>query len=190
MIKVILFDFAGVIGSESYFGWLKKNIPNFNNRRSEFQKIADKGDMGEVNVEEFFALIKEVTGIPSDSIWKEIYEPVTIDAELISLIHELKKKYIVVLFSNYHGELLRKLLKKHGINNLFNYVFVSSEQGAKKPDEEAFLKILEKVKVHKKDVLFIDDRLENVEAGNKIGIDSILFTDVKKLKEEFQRRGL
>ncbi len=187
MKKTLLFDFAGVIGSESYFGWIKKNIPNFVERKAEFQAVADKGDLGQVSSVEFFELVSQVTGIPSQSVWQEIYEPVTINAELVSFIRKLKNDHSVVLFSNYHADLLRRLLNKYQILDLFDEVFISSEQQVKKPDKSAFVKILHHLKVEASSVIFIDDRLENVEAGKRHGIHSIQFFNVSQLDKELKQ---
>jgi len=188
--KVLLFDFGGVIGSESYFGWLKKNIPNFQERRARFQEIANKGDLGQVTTEDFFKLVSRATNIPLRNVWKEIYEPVTINSKLISLIRRLKKDYTIVLFSNYMGEFLRIILEKHKIINLFDDIFISSEQRVKKPDKKAFLKILKRLNVEKDNVFFIDDQEKNVQAGQEMGIDSIVFIDVNQLTQNLQSRGI
>ncbi len=187
MKKIFIFDFAGVIGSESYFGWLKKNVPDFLDRKAEFQLIADKADLGKVSLDEFFQLVSQVTGVPSQAVWQEMYEPVTINTDLVSFIRKLKNNHIIVLFSNYHADLLRKLLHKHKILDLFDELFISSEQLVKKPDKSSFEKILDYLKVNASDVIFIDDRLENVTAARKQGIQSIQFFDLPKLEQDIQQ---
>lgn len=60
---------------------------------------------------------------------------------------------------------------------------------SKKPNPEAFQTLLQKLKLPASSVLFIDDRIENVEAARKQGIDSIQFISPEQLKEELEKRG-
>jgi len=190
MSNVFLFDFGGVVGSESYFGWLKKNISNFEARRAEFEEIAEKGDLGKVTPESFFKLVSDATNIPLQNVWTEIYEPVSINMEVVSLIQQLKKDNVVVLFSNYMGQLLRNILNKRKVMDLFDYIFISSEQQVKKPDARAFSLVLEKVNAQENNTFFIDDRLENIKAGQKLGIDSLIFTNAQQLTNDLNSRHL
>ena len=54
-------------------------------------------------------------------------------------------------------------------------IFPSYQLGLLKPDKRIFLTVLEKMKVHPSDVLFIDDKKENVEAALSLGMKSFVF---------------
>ena len=52
---------------------------------------------------------------------------------------------------------------------------ISGDAGTRKPDPAIYLSMLQKSKRTASDVLFVDDRLRNIEAANSMGIRSILF---------------
>ena len=81
--------------------------------------------------------------------------------------------------TQYQAEIIRKM----GYYDLFTPVVLSCEIGVKKPNPEAFQILLKKLKQPASSVLFIDDRIENVEAAKIQGIDAIHFINPKQLKE-------
>lgn len=58
---------------------------------------------------------------------------------------------------------------------LMDNVFTSNELGVRKPDERTFLHVLEHYGVKPEQAVFFDDRIENVEAAQKLGIVSVHF---------------
>lgn len=66
-------------------------------------------------------------------------------------------------------------------------IFVSYELGLLKPDVEIYRQVLKKLNARPEEVVFIDDKLKNVEAAKSIGIYGIVFNkdtiikDVRKL---------
>ena len=68
-------------------------------------------------------------------------------------------------------------------------VLLSYEIGVKKPNPEAFKILLQKLQLSASFVIFIDDRIENVEAAKNQGIDAILFVNPSQLKDELEKRG-
>lgn len=87
--------------------------------------------------------------------------------------------------TQYQAEVIRKM----GYYDLFNPVLLSYEIGVKKPNPETFKILLETLRRPASDVLFIDDRIENVEAAKNLGIDSILFSRKEQLKTDLEKRG-
>ena len=88
--------------------------------------------------------------------------------------------------TQYQAEIVRKI----GYYDLFSPVLLSYEIGVKKPNPEAFKILLEKLQKPASSVIFIDDKIENVEAARNFGIDSIHFTNPGQLKKELTDKGL
>ena len=59
--------------------------------------------------------------------------------------------------------------------SLFDQVFTSGAVGMRKPDPEFFIHVLEKIKLAPEQVIFVDDKRENVLAANRLGLRGILF---------------
>lgn len=56
-----------------------------------------------------------------------------------------------------------------------------------KPDEGIYKTLLEKYNLTAEECIFIDDRSENVEAANKLGIKGICFTKQKTVDEDIKK---
>jgi len=73
---------------------------------------------------------------------------------------------------------------------LFQYVkggVYSFEIGSTKPNEKNYKTILEKYHLRPQETIFIDDRLNNVEAANNFGIHGIQFISLEQVKEEVEK---
>lgn len=186
MIKAIIFDFAGVIGADGYWIWLREKLPELGNKKAYFQEISEKVDKGDITNKEFVELISKATNAPINTIWKEIYEKITINKELLDYIKELKKKFKIGLLSNFTFEWIDELFSKHNLSQYFEEVVISSRYKMIKPDPQIFDKMINLLKIDKNEAIFIDDRQYNVDAGNKLGIKSLLFTSNDKIKKDLE----
>lgn len=190
MIKVIAFDYAGVITPGPMTSWTKENLKNSGEKYKLYKSSGDKWDLGEMVESEVFDVLSEVTGISPDQIWEKIYLRPKLNLEVISLIKTLKNNYKIFLFSNFVGSFLRKLLEKDGIYNLFDEIIVSSDYGFKKPDASFFEVLVSHAGVGKNEIIFTDDAIENVKGGNNFGIKSILFTNAEKLTDDLRKSNI
>ncbi|MHA6288776.1 HAD family hydrolase [Maricaulis sp. CAU 1757] len=69
-------------------------------------------------------------------------------------------------------------------------VIVSAHEGVIKPDRRIFEITAERLPHAPEQVLFFDDRAENVEAARAFGFDAEVFTGETRLREALARRGL
>lgn len=186
MIKVIAFDYADVVSPSAFSKWLNDNLLPKDHRYGKYRKHAHKWDIGKMNLNKFYDVISDLTEIPKHLVWDKFYKNLNTDREVIEIIKELKKNHKVFLFSNYIGELLRIILKKQEITELFDEIIISSEHQLKKPDPLFFKILTNKANVENNEILFIDDRLENVEGAKKIGINAIQFINSQKLLSDLK----
>ena len=105
------------------------------------------------------------------------------DDEVINLIRELKKSYKIGLLSN-AGEGELDSLKKDGSIGLFDALTISYLAGYMKPDKRIFEKATETLGVKAEECVFIDDRLVNIEAAEKLGMQTIHYDNFKQLQED------
>ena len=186
-VKVIIFDFAGVISNNPAF--LHKVIAkrfgldeNFvYNEISRFIKRLQKGT---IRNEEFWEKLAKRLGINKKElkrVWLEAYEKYSkVDKRMIRLIKKLRRKYKLCLFSNttkFHAR--TKFRKK--VAKLFDYVAYSCFLGYKKPERKSFEKVLKRLRVKPEECLFIDDQEENVKMAKRVGMKAIKFEGYEKL---------
>ena len=96
----------------------------------------------------------------------------------IPMIQDLKDKgYKVYYLSNWSAwthDLLQEAGKFDFLKLMDGGVF-SYDVGYMKPDEEIYKILLNKYKINPEEAIFFDDREENIEAANKLGIHGIHF---------------
>ncbi|KAL4263544.1 HAD-like protein [Pleurotus pulmonarius] len=63
--------------------------------------------------------------------------------------------------------------------DIFDDVFTSGAAGERKPNLGFYKQVLRKIKVDPHQVIFVDDKLENVLSARSLGIHGIVFDDVK-----------
>jgi putative hydrolase of the HAD superfamily len=182
-MKAIIFDFFGVINSDTGMVWLRKNIPDeqaSENLRAMFSKV----DIGETPELEFFQIAAHKVGRSPSDVRNEWFELSHINPDVISLIAELRKEYKIALCTNAPSALVRDILQKTGIDNYFDDIFISSELKMIKPHPDIFMHILNKLGLKPEKALFIDDSITNVNGARNIGMQALQFTDATQLKAD------
>lgn len=196
-ISDVVFDFGGVV-CKANTAQMKDFLTNsFNINKEElsnaFRDMQSFILIGgsEKQFWEQYAIDKKVT---LTNNWYEefgavIKKSLTEIPETLVIIKALQNQgYQTAMLSDvtqYQAEIIRKM----GYYELFDPVLLSYEIGVQKPNPEVFKVLLEKLQVPASHVLFIDDKIENVEAAKKLGIDSIQFVNPAQLKKDFEKRG-
>lgn len=88
------------------------------------------------------------------------------------------------IMSNISHELLTHLrTKDDGMDwDLFKETFASGEVGLRKPDAAFYDLVLQRVGLSARDVFFVDDKRENVEAAQALGIHGLVYTGMADLE--------
>lgn len=114
--------------------------------------------------------------------WKD---GLTINKEVLNLIKEIRRKgYNTYVLSNAPLE-IDDFLKENNLNQLFDGIILSAFEKLVKPNKEIYELILNRFNLDAKESLFMDDKIENVEAAKTMGIDAFQFDykDINALKE-------
>ena len=114
----------------------------------------------------------------------------SIDAGMLELVGRLARTNRVMLFSNtnqVHWEHV-DALSGGALGRLEPYL--SHEIGAVKPHPRAFALVAERAGVEPGLCLFIDDRMDNVEAARRAGYQAEPFTDQATLEGLLRSRGV
>ncbi|KAK7183120.1 hypothetical protein DPSP01_010905 [Paraphaeosphaeria sporulosa] len=100
------------------------------------------------------------------------------DAELVSFIKDLRRQRPIKVYamSNIAKEDFATLGDKIDLE-LFDDIFTSGEHGRRKPELDFYREVLMEIDLRAEEVLFVDDRVENVRAARNIGIRGLVFDD-------------
>ncbi len=181
MVKVIIFDFFDVFRTDGYKRWLERRGIA---REGVYKTANEQSDRGEIDDEEFFHLIAEEIGEPYEIVKHEMEDGVELNETLVAYAEELKTTHKLALLSNCSSAYLRRELEKYDLERLFDDVVISGEVGLIKPEPAIFEHIMDKLGVKPEECIFTDDNPINVAAAERIGIRSIIYTDVPSLRHE------
>lgn len=94
------------------------------------------------------------------------------------------------ILSNIGFELATALENKFSWVAEFKYTIWSCRVASAKPDPYIFQCAQEKLQVAPQEILFIDDREENIQAARKAGFLGIVFKDIHQLERDLKTQGL
>ena len=110
--------------------------------------------------------------------YKEAFDPIAYYPEVADYEHSLSDKCYIGILSN----LLifdKERLDKQVNLSLYDYVFLSFEIGLKKPSKEIYEYVEQHVPFKKEDILFIDDREDNINMAKEMGWNTLHATGLE-----------
>ena len=112
-----------------------------------------------------------------------------IDTEMVSYINDLKNKGVLCLLAtNNEKHRFAYMLDKMNFSKIFNKAYCSAHLGCKKPNQDFYQKIFDDLEnIKKEEILFWDDKHENVEAAKTFGIQAELYTSFEDFKEKMKQ---
>lgn len=197
-IQTVVFDFGGVIAQADRTPVLVYFIQTLGLSKEELKEV----------LEDLHAYVAE--GGTDDAFWKEYATSHNINLSddwflqlrcvsrnslkaipgTLDVVSELQglgyQTAMLSDISQYRAEIVREL----GYYDFFYPVLLSYEIGVEKPDPQAFKILLDKLAIPAADVVFIDDKAENVAAANAQGIHGIQFQNAKQLKRDLSTLGI
>lgn len=171
--KTILFDFFGVICTEIASTWFGQYLTQRPDLREKYSLEVDSGNMSEPD---FFKTLSSLVEISPEEIRNSWLSSAVINDLVVKKIGELKLKYNIVLASNSPSPLIREILEKNNLGELFDKIIISAEIGLAKPNQNFFNKVIEILGQPHSDILFFDDNENNIKSAQSIGIESVLFS--------------
>ena len=101
----------------------------------------------------------------------------------IELLEELKKQnYLCYVLSNFSAEIFLETKEKFSFLNLFDGLIISGEEKLIKPDPKIFNLASKRFNLIPEYTVFIDDRIENIDAASKLNFQTIHLTNPDDIK--------
>lgn len=196
--KAVVFDFGDVMASpdpkhivEFLCSSLQISPAEFKNANEEKRAAVKQG----LKEEEFWIGFGKHRGIFLPENWALSYQSelkmaLHPDEEMYTLVDELKKGGVRVGMLSNIWESLAEKVRVHGLYAPFDPCLLSCEIGVEKPDLKAYSLLLDALALPASEVVFIDDRVENVAAARNCGLDAILFESSEQIRKELAAREL
>ncbi len=121
------------------------------------------------------------------SIWRKAIESAySPKKEMFSLLSELKQKGLKLgILSNTEMPVIEVLKKKD--YSIFDVLVFSCLEGVRKPEKEIYWLLVNRLGLKAEEIIFIDDREENIISASQIGLKSILFNSPQQVKAEISQ---
>ncbi|MBT4124049.1 MAG: HAD-IA family hydrolase [Candidatus Pacebacteria bacterium] len=191
-IKFIYFDLGGVL--IDHISSLKKIALELNISEEEtinlFQKYGDDIDRGTLSWENFEDIFYKKLNPQyklKSSLHESFVENFIIIQKTHDFINEIKEKIDIGILSNNSGEIFDMIQSKKIIPDInYKSIVISAKIDVIKPEKEIYDYAIDQISFNPNEVLFIDDKEENVNAARSFGWNSIVF-DTQKPAESVDR---
>ena len=198
-VRAVVFDYGNVLCLEQTLEDMKSmalvcGIPH--ERFSElYWKLRPPYDRGDIDGPAYWTAVvgQQELSLSRDQIatlikldCESITRPNQGAVQWAKLLHQ--EGFPLTLLSNMPLELSRHVTKSFPSVSTFEYLIYSCDYGSIKPELAIFRNCLELLKAAPQDILYLDDRAENVEAAAHLGINSVLFDTVEKTASRIESR--
>jgi len=159
---------------------------------SENFEILRSFDKGEISPAEFYN--KAVRIFKSDFDYNRFFKAYNDVFDLrtkeLQILKKLKENCRVILLSNTDVMRYGFIKKNFPEILIFDAYILSHLEGCIKPDPQIYKAALEKTEAQADECLFIDDRVENIDVANALGINTIHFIERADLAAELRKFNL
>jgi putative hydrolase of the HAD superfamily len=190
---MIVFDFCGVLGDwpteddrATMQGVAGRPGPSF---WADYWRHRPPYDVGAVSEREYWALV--APGITSSRA--SLLEALDVASwsrprpHMLALVADLSEP--TAILSNAPAGLAR-LIDTAPWGRIFTPRLFSADLGVAKPDRAAYQRLAERVQLPPRDLVFVDDRIENVTAARAAGLRGVHFNDPATLPEQIRKARL
>lgn len=190
-LKAVIFDFGGVLmrtfnrTPRTYWddklgldhGQFEEYIFN--------SDIGTQAQLGQVTWDDVWAAAAAKFGLLADECLQaqaDFFKGDAIDEAFIDQIRRMKGYYTIGLLSNTWHRDGWAMLKEMNLDDAFQVTLTSAEVGLMKPDPQIYRIALERVQAKPHQILFVDDRADNIASAQTVGLQGLHFVEPEKDK--------
>jgi putative hydrolase of the HAD superfamily len=197
-IKVVLFDFGGVLSQEGFrqglmaIGRAAQVSPEAFFEAAAAAVYDSEYVLGKADESAYWAMVRDRTRIKGsdEEFRRNILERFRLRPWMLEIVRGLRQRgYIVGILSD-QSQWLDELNERDEFFKEFNQIFNSYHLGKGKKDPSLFPEIAAKLGVKGSQILFIDDNQGNVERARTQGWNTIRYRNREDFLEKMKEYGL
>ncbi len=197
-IRNVIFDLGGVLFNINFSltekAFAELGVKDFSSFFTQFHSndLFVKLETG-VDEDLFYDNLRTATGLNlTNNQIRDAWNALLLDfrKESIAVLANLKSRYNLYLLSNTNEIHLQEFQRRYrtifegsSFDDLFHAAYYSHRIGHRKPNAAAFEFVLEKHQLVAAETLFIDDSINNVEAAQKLGIQTVHLLPGMKIED-------
>lgn len=201
-IRTIFWDIGGVVLSNGWdhtqrakvLGRLGVDVVAYEEMHDRFNYYWERGLM---DAEDFFLQTvlrpNPRLGLTFDILWPQVCAQTTVlNAECLDILAEIKTsgRWRLATLNNESKELNEFRLDNFKLRTLFDFFICSSYVHEMKPKPGIYEMAIDISGFPAHTGLFIDDKLENCEAAEELGMHAIRFESPAQLRQELEKYGI
>jgi putative hydrolase of the HAD superfamily len=199
MITTIFFDIGGVLltdgwGHDSRRAAAEKFGLDWEEYADRHEKVGHAIETNRISLEQYLdrAIFYRPREFSREEFRAFIFAQSQPKLDSIEIVAQLagSKKYFLATINNEILELNVYRLEHFGLRRYFSVFFSSCFLELRKPDEAIYRLALQVTQQAPAECIFIDDREVNLECPRELGMSTILFRDVERLRSELQQAGV
>jgi epoxide hydrolase-like predicted phosphatase len=195
-IQAVIWDLGGVlVRTEDYMSReeLAKRL-GFSRKELEFLVFAgdsgERAQRGEIDTDEHFENLRlklDLSDAGMKDFLDDFFRGDELDMTLVDYIRSLRGRYKTGLLSNAFSNLRHWVTEVWEFSDAFDEMVISAEVGLVKPDAHIYRLALKHLDVSSDEAVFVDDRIENIEGAQGVGMHAIQFYDAEKTIVEVEK---
>jgi len=201
-IDAIVFDFGNVLIDLDYPRIIREFRKVAQKNQNNIEKLVVNAkvlrafETGQIGPKRFRAEVNRILDVKLpesefDKIWNSMLKSISKDR--LDKVLEIRKKYKTYILSNSNiihelafEEMVMEATGMPSIRDFVDEAYFSHEIGMRKPDADCYSFVIDDIDLYPSRMLFLDDRLDNIEAARKAGMKAVqVFQPDKQLKEIF-----
>ncbi|MEO9869090.1 HAD family hydrolase [Ekhidna sp.] len=192
-IDAIIFDFGNVLIDLDYPRVIRQFSKVAKKNQEEIEELVvtapvlQKFEMGMIEPDEFRAKINSLLGTNMgerqfEQIWNSMLKSIT--KERMDKVLKIGERFDTFILSNTnmiheiaYEEMIMMETGKDSLRDFVKEVYYSHEIGMRKPNLNCYNFVIDDIGLYASRMLFLDDRLDNVEAAQKAGMKALQILD-------------
>ncbi len=196
MLKAVAFDWGGVlmrtVDASGRRKWEQRlGLPLFTvDRVVHGSRSWKQAQSGVISDAEYWADVAAQLGLDEAALAEfrhDYFSGDQLDQEMVRFVQKLRPPYKTALLSNASPHLL-EVLEDLGVTDLFDEIVISGVVGVQKPDPAIYHLLLERLELAAGETIFVDDFIQNIEAAQSVGMQTLHYRAGMDWETELSRR--
>jgi epoxide hydrolase-like predicted phosphatase len=192
-IRAVIWDLGGVLVRTSDYTSRDALAARYGMRRAALEELVygeesgRQAQLGQIDVQQHWENVRAALGIPFEEVEafrSHFWRGDQLDGELVDYIRSLKRNYRTGLLSNAFTNLRQVMRETWHIDDAFDAIVISAEEGLIKPDPRIYQVALDRLGVKPREAVFIDDMFQNVEGARRMDMYAIHFLSPEQARRE------
>lgn len=192
-LGALIFDFGGVIVRTEDRSPREQLAEELDMTYDQLSDVIFAGEssrlasLGLITAEEHWEAVSDDLGLSANDLPRikdHFWAGDILDIDLVELIRSFRPKYQTALLSNAWDDLRDMLADHWKIADAFDEIVISAEEGVVKPYPQIYQITLERLNLEPGQAVFVDDFIENVQAAQAFGMQTIHFRSIDQVRAE------